>query len=587
MNDYHFNDRTFEGYPEPLDKAKYMIPPALQYSGHNPHSYSSNDVAHIESCITSASSLITTYDKSVLHLKDLLRRLEADRAHLIKYRHDYKSIVNSPIRRIPEEVLSLIFSFVVSMSENSDLVNAAGTIMHHRLPNALLVRVCRHWRHVALHTPVLWSRIELELQNVNWWEAPKLAGAVRLFKRYLELSRKVGLTLVVHFPIDGIGSGGKTQGFVDLMCAEAERWQDVWFESVTREDIGERLEAKVKGRLGMLEKLRIFVQKDARRILGVNPAPLAGASAPVKLDFGKCSKLKVLEWKGLSLALPDELSTDDEDQERMEQLETVQLECNAPRDRPCDLPVMLCGVLPRTPLLHTLRVKCQHQHSHQEEMDPSFSHLSSNITTFSMTNTSAPLIDMLTLPQLKSIGFAAHSSRTMLPAFPSSFERFLARSGCSITHLSLTSNIAGEADSLDGWAHIRRLLHDSVHALHLSGLGVTGGEDRMKNAINFLGGFEEDLETGHLSFPHLRVVFVTDIAPKSIDAKRLMSVIEKRIPTLKQVMLPPALCPRASYNPNRYRSPSSIGSSSITSLWVKEMNGTGCMIGFDTPNLDI
>ena len=55
-------------------------------------------------------------------------------------------------RRFPTEILVLIFSYTIS--------NRYVSLRPHESP-VLLTRVCRHWRNVALSTPLLWSVLEV------------------------------------------------------------------------------------------------------------------------------------------------------------------------------------------------------------------------------------------------------------------------------------------------------------------------------------------------------------------------------------------------------------------------------------------
>ncbi|KZT11910.1 uncharacterized protein LAESUDRAFT_733836 [Laetiporus sulphureus 93-53] len=91
---------------------------------------------------------------SIPHLREALHCLESKMASLLSERDILESSLEqavrmqSPIHRLPEELLSAIFEIGVFDAEEED----SATLFS-------LMLVSRGWRDVALHTPGLWSRI--------------------------------------------------------------------------------------------------------------------------------------------------------------------------------------------------------------------------------------------------------------------------------------------------------------------------------------------------------------------------------------------------------------------------------------------
>lgn len=91
---------------------------------------------------------------SIPRLREALHSLESKMATLLSEREVLESRLEqavrlqSPIQRLPEELLSLIFEIGVMYGDEQDSL---------MLSNLMLV--CRYWRQVAVDSPTLWSRI--------------------------------------------------------------------------------------------------------------------------------------------------------------------------------------------------------------------------------------------------------------------------------------------------------------------------------------------------------------------------------------------------------------------------------------------
>ncbi|KAG7440585.1 uncharacterized protein BT62DRAFT_822915, partial [Guyanagaster necrorhizus] len=74
-------------------------------------------------------------------------RLLAERSHAAVKLAKYRYFI-APIRRVPNEILSEIFSFTCAdMSDSVDIVSGAPWVLSH---------VCSLWRSICLSSPRLW-----------------------------------------------------------------------------------------------------------------------------------------------------------------------------------------------------------------------------------------------------------------------------------------------------------------------------------------------------------------------------------------------------------------------------------------------
>ncbi|KAJ7649027.1 hypothetical protein DFH06DRAFT_944798, partial [Mycena polygramma] len=115
-------------------------------------------------------------DIEIATLRERLDQLLVERAAIQADYIDCNSLL-APVRRLPSEILAEIFalcwdSFTPFMEDvDCDSVSLPTEIA--RLAHAPLLnlsRVCVRWHNIALGTPALWSRIELEA--ILWTAAP-------------------------------------------------------------------------------------------------------------------------------------------------------------------------------------------------------------------------------------------------------------------------------------------------------------------------------------------------------------------------------------------------------------------------------
>ncbi|KAK7044525.1 F-box domain-containing protein [Favolaschia claudopus] len=149
----------------------------------------------------------------MVSVDEALASLELRKEQLRQTIKTYKACF-APVRRLPPEILGLIFSAVVQDTFPSSL-----TIEMDNAP-WLLTRICRHWSAVALSNPALWSRLDLHLHRIGE------KGAVPLTRLQIERSQNMPLTLKIrddddwqrasHPVLDVVLSASAQWGIVDV-----------------------------------------------------------------------------------------------------------------------------------------------------------------------------------------------------------------------------------------------------------------------------------------------------------------------------------------------------------------------------------
>ncbi|KAI5886362.1 uncharacterized protein SCHCODRAFT_02672590 [Schizophyllum commune H4-8] len=222
-------------------------------------------------------------------LRDLLRQLTATQDYLRRIRS-----VDSPVHRLPYEILDDIFALVIAESENAYSFHGMHSI------TTQLAHVCTRWRQRVLSSGALWASISIQRVHLP----PPVTPYDKEYMRKLidagvqrHLRNSQGAPLRLH-----VGSFAEPEPIRYLLEA-APRWQEV---SAEHEAMFEALnDAKVQGKL---DKLR------ALQLVRIGPAPL-------RLKLDGLSALRVyngphigvsLPWQQLtSLTLPKVLQTAD------------------------------------------------------------------------------------------------------------------------------------------------------------------------------------------------------------------------------------------------------------------------------------
>jgi hypothetical protein len=166
-----------------------------------------------------------------------------------------------PIRRIPDDVLSVIFGACLPSSDDSKQPPMSRT--H---PAVVLSHVCRRWRQLSISTPTLWTSIVLALpihpaqgDEVMWhsltpgvlreagtrWET-RMEDLLQMCKVWLARSAEAPLNILLwgstHSESLHQEATDRISGFINLLCGAAHRWRvvDICLALCTRDAPQER-----------------------------------------------------------------------------------------------------------------------------------------------------------------------------------------------------------------------------------------------------------------------------------------------------------------------------------------------------------
>ncbi|KAJ6602247.1 hypothetical protein B0H10DRAFT_1923354 [Mycena sp. CBHHK59/15] len=142
-------------------------------------------------------------------MNELLTRRDALREKSARY----KSVV-SPIRILPNEILSEIFMHCASQDEGLCLWKSTSS-------------VCKRWRHVTLYTPRLWSFLDLTASHYHM-RMPSNIPIVQAVTEHLIRSGNCPLSIKYDSRIyeDYLGLE-RTPSLLELLARFSYRWQDI------------------------------------------------------------------------------------------------------------------------------------------------------------------------------------------------------------------------------------------------------------------------------------------------------------------------------------------------------------------------
>jgi hypothetical protein len=138
---------------------------------------------------------------SIPCLREALNSLDLTMASLMSQREELESHLEqavrlkSPVQRLPDELLSLIFVIGVLGGDDKDSVMVS-----------TLMLVCRYWADVALNTPVLWSTISVSSND-----------SLEKARRKLARSKSVPLDITINFGPRVEHSSGMSENVVQAM----------------------------------------------------------------------------------------------------------------------------------------------------------------------------------------------------------------------------------------------------------------------------------------------------------------------------------------------------------------------------------
>jgi len=155
-----------------------------------------------------AEADLAAYDSAIAILETFRQR----RAELAKYVELCQS-QTAPIRKLPYEILSSVFSFVAQSHMDSDrrVRNKA------RRPPYNLIRVCVGWYDVAYRTPHLWNRLRVDFDRLS-------GRTPEVIQNWLKRSQRLPLSLDLW---NAFRNGTTWEDVLSCLLKESPRWQHV------------------------------------------------------------------------------------------------------------------------------------------------------------------------------------------------------------------------------------------------------------------------------------------------------------------------------------------------------------------------
>ncbi|KAJ7063640.1 hypothetical protein C8F01DRAFT_85897 [Mycena amicta] len=141
-------------------------------------------------------SHLESYEPEISRIQGILDALLDRKAQLQRFKECCGS-VTSPIRKLPPEILQIIF--LTCMGGKPDIIPVVG-------------QICQHWRNITLDTPELWSNISVG--RTRFVTNRKYHSLASLF---LERSAKRPLLITLRQPANAT--------LIELLAQHTERWK--------------------------------------------------------------------------------------------------------------------------------------------------------------------------------------------------------------------------------------------------------------------------------------------------------------------------------------------------------------------------
>ncbi|THU82812.1 hypothetical protein K435DRAFT_971825 [Dendrothele bispora CBS 962.96] len=188
------------------------------------------DKASVDELLHDAEKDFDAYDAEIARLETAISVLKHKRRRLEGHVAKYRSLL-SPIRRLPPEILGLVFLLCCQESRSYfDLCDGDIT-----LPAVVLSQVCTSWRQVASKTSSIWSHLHFELgwldDRPNHLKQKFIEQILPLINLYFERSSQVSLDLGLR--LRSFMGNHDLESILKMITSTSHRWNSlyVWGES--------------------------------------------------------------------------------------------------------------------------------------------------------------------------------------------------------------------------------------------------------------------------------------------------------------------------------------------------------------------
>ncbi|KAK7042962.1 hypothetical protein VNI00_008699 [Paramarasmius palmivorus] len=173
-------------------------------------------------CLANSMQEVVDLDEEIERTKEHLARLVIKKQEIQDYVEKQKAVLN-PIRRLPSEVLTLIFASLSSCVVDHEGRLSAELVfrdsLNIRSMQWVLSHICTQWRTVALTSSPLWSQLHVKIPS-------GIDGHPMLLGLHVERSR--GSPLYVYI-VEGFPSEPKRHPITITLLQQAHRWEKLRF----------------------------------------------------------------------------------------------------------------------------------------------------------------------------------------------------------------------------------------------------------------------------------------------------------------------------------------------------------------------
>ncbi|KAF7295650.1 F-box domain-containing protein [Mycena indigotica] len=235
---------------------------------------------------------LATLNTEVDRLSNLLSTTIRKRDELEKVISDHESLL-SPIKRVPLDVLRLIFEHTLPDKRNAAFSDTEGPL--------LLSRVCRDWKRIAESTPRLWSSMHIVVPHFD--AHPETVSQVkRLLNTWLARSGSVPLSITMQLASGWGYENTRPDPLLPLLLPHASRWRDmkIWLSHTA--DI-ETLQSLTKEDVPLLRKIDLSVD---RRLSDYESTDQLALTPTLRdqLSFLATNQLQSFAFRGTHASLP-------------------------------------------------------------------------------------------------------------------------------------------------------------------------------------------------------------------------------------------------------------------------------------------
>ncbi|KAF4609987.1 hypothetical protein D9613_010352 [Agrocybe pediades] len=185
----------------------------------------STDEDNVRKVVQGVERELESLDEEITRMKLALARLEERRADLHSTLLKHRSVL-APIRRLPPEILGIIFSFAIE----------GCTVRYPARRDSMpwvLGQVCSFWREVQISLPQLWSLLDVELFFFNHLgDDASFAAGLHEAQEFVETCLRRSGKELLNLSLRGIGTGSTAamKVVLRLFVEHAERWRDAYLE---------------------------------------------------------------------------------------------------------------------------------------------------------------------------------------------------------------------------------------------------------------------------------------------------------------------------------------------------------------------